>query len=559
MADSQTRQQLYDRIRESSKDEVILEEMIRLGFWAAEQEKPSVPADIIKRQGKLQRELRELAAKQRLLDDPERAVKEMRKQRMKAARERRQETRAKREQERYEKAKAWQERKKREILYLGAEVSSGLNEVESNSERLQKHHLPEFNDAAVVAASMGISLAELRFLAFTRKTSKISHYQRYTVPKKTGGSRLISAPMPRLKRAQYWLLDNVLSKIPTHPAAHGFLPKHSIVSNANLHVGADVVINDDLRDFFPSIDYRRVKGVFRSFGYSEAIATLFGLLCTEPEIDEVELDGETYFIARGSRHLPQGVPTSPAITNLLCRKLDARLAGTAKSLGFTYTRYADDMTFSGSGEARKKIAKLLWRTEQIITAEGFTLHPDKRRIMRSNHRQEVTGLVVNEKLSVPRATLRRFRALLQQIEKDGPAGKHWGKSDDVLAAAHGFAHYVAMIDADKGAILRERVKKLRQQNDHQLPKELPQFLHKAHLRANAAAGKTPRDNWWRPKEVELEPPPVLEAQPQASSEQPRRSQSTPLPASKRPFSWWRLIIWVIVIWLALRLLGRLFD
>ena len=124
MANSQTRQQLYDRIRESSKDEMILEEMIRLGFWAAEQEKPSVPADIIKHQGELQRELRELAAKQRMLDDPERAVKEMRKQRMKEARERRQETKAKHEQARYEKAQAWQERKKREILYLGSEVST---------------------------------------------------------------------------------------------------------------------------------------------------------------------------------------------------------------------------------------------------------------------------------------------------------------------------------------------------------------------------------------------------------------------------------------------------
>ena len=124
------------------------------------------------------------------------------------------------------------------------------------------------------------------------------------------------------------------------------------------------------------------------------------------------------------------------------------------------------MSFSGSGAAVKKVRKLLWRTERIVTDEGFTLHPDKLRVMRHNCRQEVTGLVVNEKLSINRKTLRQFRAVLQQIEKNGPQGKYWGNSDDVLAAIHGFAHYVAMVDKDKGAPLLEQVMRLHKQWDY---------------------------------------------------------------------------------------------
>ena len=142
MADSRTRQELYERIRAASKDEVILAEMIKLGFWPSTLEKPDVPADLIKRQGELQRELRELVARKRQLDDPEQALRELRKQRMKAAREKRKETKAKHERVRYEKALAWRERKKREILYLGDGVSAGLNNTSCDTERLQQHGLP---------------------------------------------------------------------------------------------------------------------------------------------------------------------------------------------------------------------------------------------------------------------------------------------------------------------------------------------------------------------------------------------------------------------------------
>jgi hypothetical protein len=229
-------------------------------------------------------------------------------------------------------------------------------------------------------------------------------------------------------------------------------------------VGADVVVNLDLKDFFPTVSYRRVKGLFVHMGYSEAAATIFALLCTEPECVEAELDGITYHVAVGERFLPQGAPTSPAITNLLCRRMDRRLSGASQKLGFTYTRYADDLSFSASGDAVRAIGRLLRQVGWIVGQEGFFVHPDKTRVLRRSQRQEVTGVVVNERPAVPRAALRRFRATLYQIEKDGPEGKRWGpsgdRSGDVIAAIVGFANYVYMVDPAKGRELRRRTRAL---------------------------------------------------------------------------------------------------
>jgi RNA-directed DNA polymerase len=455
-----TRQELYDRIRQSSRDEVILQEMIRLGFWTATG-KPEDPATEIERRGEIQRELQQLRAENRHLHNEQALKQELLKQRMAESRRKQQETRDRREQERQARAEAWQQRKQKEIVYLGEGVSGGLNKTEYNVERLNQHHLPILETAEEIATAMGISIGELRFLSFTRRVSTVSHYVRFKIAKKTGGERSISAPMPRLKRSQQWILDNILERVELHSAAHGFRRGRSIVTNAQPHLAADVVINFDLKDFFPSISYPRVKGVFRSLGYSEAAATIFGLICTEPEVEEVELDGKTYFVALSDRHLPQGAPSSPAITNLLCRRLDRRLSTMASQLGFTYTRYADDLTFSASGEAVRNICNVMKRTRAIVTHEGLEVHEQKTRVLRKSQHQEVTGVVVNEKLNVDRETLKQFRATLHHIEKDGLAGKRWGNSRDVLAAIEGFANYVAMVNAEKGQKFLEQVQRIK--------------------------------------------------------------------------------------------------
>ena len=392
-----------------------------------------------------------LRAENRRLHDEEALKKAALKLRMAESRRKQQETKERRERERQARAAAWSVKQEQDIGYLGEGVSAGLNFTESDLDRLQQYRLPILHTAADLAIAMGITIGQLRFLAFSRRIATISHYIHFQIPKKTGGVREISAPLPRLKQAQQWILDNVLEQIVLHPSAHGFRRGRSIVTNAQPHVGAAVVINLDLQNFFPSISYHRVKGIFRSLGYSEAIATILGLICTEPDTTAVELDGKTYYIAQNQRHLPQGAPSSPALTNLLCRRLDRRLDRMATNRGYTYTRYADDLTFSTTDSDKlREIGNILQGTNGIVTHEGLTIHPAKTRVLRQSQQQEVTGVVVNHKLNVDRATLRRFRATLYQIEKDGLAGKQWGQGADLLQSIAGFANYVAMVNPTKG-------------------------------------------------------------------------------------------------------------
>lgn len=458
MSDQPTsRQELYDRVRQSSQEEVILEEMIRLGFWPSDGEGPEGLAGEMRRLSELRAELRALRTESTRLRNPEAILRELRKRRMAESRKRRAETKQRREDERRGRAVAWKARQRTDIVYLGREHSTQLGHKQCDGAALARYQLPVLGDAGSIARAMGVGIGQLRFLAFARRTSRVTHYQRFCVPKKSGGTRLISAPMPKLKAAQHWILENILYRVPSHEAAHGFLPGRSIVSNAQLHVGQRIVVNVDLENFFPTIDFRRVIGQFRALGYSGAASTIFALICTEAEVDEVELDGRTWYVAQRERHLPQGAPTSPQLTNLLCRRLDRKLTTMAENLGFRYSRYADDLTFSGEGS----VVKLLARVRYLVRQEGFKVHPGKTRILRKGRRQEVTGLIVNEALGVDRKTLRKFRATLYQIEKDGPVGKTWGHSGaDLLDSIQGYANFVFMVDAEKGRALKGRVAKI---------------------------------------------------------------------------------------------------
>ena len=453
-----TRQELYDQIRASSKDAVILAEMIRYGFWKAPDTSAS-PGTIQARIRVLEQKLADAQAQASNLSDIDTYLKAQRRERMEEARDQRAETKARRIQEAKDRAAAWQRRKALEIGYLGEGVSAPLQQHGGDPARLAAQGLPFFAAPPALAAALGLTLGELRFLAFHRAVSRTSHYRRFAIPKKTGGTRTISAPMPRLKAAQAWVQEHILARVPVDPAAHGFTVGRSILTNAAPHVGAPVVINADMKDFFPTITYPRVWGAFRALGYGPSVATVLALLCTEPDAETVVLDGQTWQVSRGPRILPQGAPTSPALTNLLCRRLDRRLSGLAAAMGLRYTRYADDLTFSGPADL--PAGRLLGRVRSIVTDEGFTLHPDKTRIMRAGSHQEVTGIVVNEKPNVDRATLRRFRALLHQIRLDGPAGKRWGTGGgDLWSALYGYASFVRMVNPDRGAPLVEQVRAL---------------------------------------------------------------------------------------------------
>jgi RNA-directed DNA polymerase len=191
MSKEPTREELYERIRKSSREEVVLEEMIRLGFWPAQGQVPTDPADEIRRRGEIQRELSELRKENRTLFNEEALLKEYRKKRFEEALRKRKETKERRERERKERAEAWRLKKEQEIVFLGPGVSGGLNNLEGDEQKLKTQNLPLLFTADQIAKAMNIKIADLRFLAFSRKTSTTTHYVRFKIPKKTGGERLI--------------------------------------------------------------------------------------------------------------------------------------------------------------------------------------------------------------------------------------------------------------------------------------------------------------------------------------------------------------------------------
>jgi hypothetical protein len=297
---------------------------------------------------------------------------------------------------------------------------------------------------------MGLSVARLRWLAYHREAATRVHYRRFTIPKRDGSERAIWAPLPTLKAAQRWILRNVVERLPVHGSAHGFLPGRSIVSNAAIHAGASVVVKMDVKDFFPTVTLRRVRGVFRRAGYREQVATLLALVCTESPREIVEHGGTTYFVALGPRCLPQGAPTSPGLTNVLCHRLDRRLTGLANRLGWRYTRYADDLTFSlpSDHQGEVKVGAVLGLVRRVVEAEG--IRPDKTRLHRSGGRQSVTGLVVNGggEPRTPRQLRRRVRAAVHNLSKGKPTPDGW-----TPAQLEGYAAYITMTDARLGAKL----------------------------------------------------------------------------------------------------------
>lgn len=375
---------------------------------------------------------------------------------------------AKREQERKVRrelmAAAWAVYRQHHLVHVGVGIwyhdTADIDrwDIADLDGRRAQNELPELKDVHALAAKLGLTIPRLRWLIYHREVDTGTHYHRWTVAKRSGkGRRLISAPKPDLKRAQAWVARNISEHLPVHGAAHGFLAGRSTLSNAAAHAGARVIVKFDIRDFYPTVTYRRVKGLFRKAGYGEQVATVLALLCTECPRDEIEIGGRPHYVATGPRSLPQGAPTSPSITNTLCVRLDARMTGLARKLGFRYTRYADDLTFSFHGEGKVPLARLRRAVIDLVSAEGFVVHPDKTRVMRSGGRQRVTGLIVNAapegapSARVPRKLIRELRAAIHNREQGKP-----GRGES-LEQLRGWAAYIQMCDAPKGRAFMARI------------------------------------------------------------------------------------------------------
>lgn len=351
-------------------------------------------------------------------------------------------------------------RKATDIRFVGRGVSALLNDRNSDVARLTTAGLPVLSTPAELATAMSLAIPQLRWLCFHTDAATRIHYVQFEIPKKAGGTRTLSAPHSKLAAAQQWILANILMKLPSEESAHGFVPGRSTVTNALPHASKDVVVNVDLEAFFPSIRFGRVRAFFRRLGYSGAVATLLALLCTECPRRKVLYDNVVYYVATGPRSLPQGACTSPAISNQIARKLDRRLSALMTKLEFTYTRYADDLTFSALAGKREKVAYLLARVRHICDDEGFKLNPKKTRVQRPESRQSVTGLVVNVAPAVSRDVVRRIRAILHRAKTEGLEAQNRDRHPNFRGWLEGMIAYIAMVKPNVADGFRQQLSRI---------------------------------------------------------------------------------------------------
>ncbi len=360
------------------------------------------------------------------------------------------------------------------VLHVGAgifysdEGDETAQQKDARVARARQNDLAALDSPDALARGLGLTIPALRWLCFHRDVEARSHYRFFTIAKRDGSRRTITAPNPELKAAQRWLLRNVVEKLPVHGAAHGFLTGRSIATNAVVHAGAEVIVKVDVKDFFPTVTFRRVKGLFRKAGLPENVATLSALLATEAPREVVQFRGQTLYVAAGPRACPQGAPTSPAILNAMCLRLDLRMSGLAKVMGFHYTRYADDLAFShgGGGTRRSRgsapVGALLRGVADILNGEGFRLNPKKTTVMRRGNAQRVTGLVVNgpggsgadraPRARVARDVVRKLKAAIWNREHGLPP-----KGEESLGQLRGMAAFVHMADPKRGRAFLDRI------------------------------------------------------------------------------------------------------
>ena len=267
---------------------------------------------------------------------------------------------------------------------------------------------------------------EYKFYPFTMKhllyycnPNHVFHrYRKFRIKKKSGGFRQITSPRNRSFMMLLQSVNEILKAMYTPTDyAMGFTEKRSVVTNARIHQGQNYVFNIDLKDFFPSVEQARIwkRLQLAPFNFPISIANVLAGLCSMREVRK-DVDGKDVFLYV----LPQGAPTSPIITNMICDTLDRRLAGLAKRFGLHYSRYADDITFSSmhyvyakNGEFRKELIR-------IIKSQGFTINEEKTRLQKRGSRQEVTGIVISEsKLNVAKKYVREIRSLLYMWDKYG--------------------------------------------------------------------------------------------------------------------------------------------
>jgi len=320
-------------------------------------------------------------------------------------------------------------------------------------------------------------LADVRSLERTVAHEKLRNYRYRIVPRRGGLPRVLEAPKARLKEIQRWILHEILAHVPPHEAAQGFTRGRSVATHALRHSGQAVVLRLDLKDFFASISAGRVFGIFRTLGYSRSVAHALTGLCTNtipqavwqavPTVTDPTLVQPRFWLGRAlaTPHLPQGAPTSPALANLAAFRLDRRLAGLATSSTLAYSRYADDLTFSGSAQLRRRSRHLEALVADIARDEGFAINERKTALHSAGGRQSVCGIVVNVRPNVLRSEYDELRAILHNAASHGPAGQNRAGIADFEAHLRGRISWVASLNPARGEKLRRRFAEISWEDD----------------------------------------------------------------------------------------------
>jgi RNA-directed DNA polymerase len=293
----------------------------------------------------------------------------------------------------------------------------------------------------------------------------LHHYVYRWVPKRNGTARLLEIPKHRLRAIQRRLLHEILDALPAHGAAHGFRRGHSCLTYVQPHVGQPVVLRMDLKNFFPSVPAARVHVLFRTIGYPEEVARKLTGLCTHRTHNSAFSAKHSAAQDRRSRwqarqqyampHLPQGAPTSPALANLCAYRLDVRLAAAAEVLGARYTRYADDLAFSGGEQLARSAQRFHLLVCRIALEQGFEVNTRKTRVMRQSVRQRLTGIVVNAHPNLARGELDALKATLFNCVRFGPQSQNIGGHADFRAHLAGRIAYVQALNPLRGETLQK--------------------------------------------------------------------------------------------------------
>lgn len=311
----------------------------------------------------------------------------------------------------------WKKYKDINFVHLGKTVSGWLNNKDTDEDTLNKLKLPILRNAQDLEKFISTPIAQIKWLAYQRKVSRVNHYIEFKIAKKSGGFRIISKPKTDLMKIQQKIKTEILDKIPLPDHIFGFKKSYSIFDNANYHLKSRYILNLDIDNFFSNVTFYQVRSEFHKLGFSGEISTVLALLCTNSDSKQVIIDDKKYYHYSNIRKLPQGAPTSPYLSNLVGINFDKEILKRIEKLDFKYSRYADDITLSTKSKKPKfrGIFNIIRRT---LAYYNFRINENKTLIRGNHERQEITGLIINSgKSLIPRKWRRELRAAVHNYEK----------------------------------------------------------------------------------------------------------------------------------------------